>query len=529
MKKLLIAALIIAMPMLCLGGPPGMPRLIIGTDVLAPDGDGSSLTGVLHNIVEDTTPQLGGNLDIQSNTIEGVDATEFGYLDGVTSDIQTQIDAKQDTLTDPFAFDGAVTINDSGADKDFRIEGSGKANALFVQGSDGYVGVNTSTPSYPLTALCNATNNAGLNPQLYSKTSLNSATANINSWARSATGATGQVAPSSGAANVSYSAGIMGVSSGGALGSTMGSTTALLGQVGSYYDGTVTTAYGLYIDMLSGSPNPTNTYGVYIDTGVGTTNKYGIYQAGTADDNYLLGPTYINNTLSVSGEVDVEGIAIDNIDIDGSTISTTSGNLTINPAGELSVSGNSNLNGSVIANGSQANKNFRVAASGQANALFVRGSDGYVGLLTNSPDAQLDVVTDIQLSAADDDHGGYLRKVYYATSGTLTGATDTIAINVPSDWLIKQCQLHVKTAVTDDGGDDTWDAELYDGATEEAIGTAFAAAQNTNVNHWADADWAGTLTDATTYILLTPNGGSFTAGEIEATCLAEGFVAWTNE
>ena len=54
--------------------------------------------GGLSNLVEDTTPQLGGNLDIQAHSIEGVDATEFSYVDGVTSDIQTQINAKEGTL-----------------------------------------------------------------------------------------------------------------------------------------------------------------------------------------------------------------------------------------------------------------------------------------------------------------------------------------------------------------------------------------------------------------------------------------------
>ena len=41
----------------------------------------------------DTSPVLRGNLDVATFNIEGVDATEFGYVDGVTSDIQTQLDA----------------------------------------------------------------------------------------------------------------------------------------------------------------------------------------------------------------------------------------------------------------------------------------------------------------------------------------------------------------------------------------------------------------------------------------------------
>jgi hypothetical protein len=41
---------------------------------------------------------------------------------------------------------GAVVFNEAGADYDFRIEGVGEANALFVQGSDGKVGIGTASP-----------------------------------------------------------------------------------------------------------------------------------------------------------------------------------------------------------------------------------------------------------------------------------------------------------------------------------------------------------------------------------------------
>lgn len=128
-------------------------------------------------------------------------------------------------------------------------------------------------------------------------------------------------------------------------------------------------------------------------------------------------------------------------------------------------------------------------------------------------------------------HGGYITRTYSATSGTLAGATDKIELNIPTEWVIKQCQLHVKTAVVDDGGDDTWSSELNDGAQEEVLSAGSAAAQNTNVNHHchANAGYGGTLTNAETDILLTPNGGNFTAGEIEAHCLCVGFDTWNNE
>jgi hypothetical protein len=45
--------------------------------------------------------------------------------------------------------DGAVTINDSGADVDFRVESDDNANMLFVDGGEDRVGIGTGTPSQP--------------------------------------------------------------------------------------------------------------------------------------------------------------------------------------------------------------------------------------------------------------------------------------------------------------------------------------------------------------------------------------------
>ncbi len=46
--------------------------------------------------------------------------------------------------------DGSAVFNEQGNDADFRVEGSGAANALFVQGSDGNVGIGTSAPGEQL-------------------------------------------------------------------------------------------------------------------------------------------------------------------------------------------------------------------------------------------------------------------------------------------------------------------------------------------------------------------------------------------
>ncbi len=143
----------------------------------------------------------------------------------------------------------------------------------------------------------------------------------------------------------------------------------------------------------------------------------------------------------------------------------------------------------------------------------------------------LELEKGIHITSDDGTHGGYLTRVFAASTGTLPAATtDTIQLNIPTGWVIQGCQLHVKTALA---GGDTWDAELNDGSQEEVIASNQAVAQNTNVNHHASADagYGGTLTDAETDILITKNGGgSFTAqGEIEATCIAKGFDAWDAE
>jgi len=59
----------------------------------------SMSSGGLGNVVEDLTPQLGGTLDMNGQNIQAgaatITPTELGYVDGVTSAIQTQLNAKK--------------------------------------------------------------------------------------------------------------------------------------------------------------------------------------------------------------------------------------------------------------------------------------------------------------------------------------------------------------------------------------------------------------------------------------------------
>ena len=64
----------------------------------------------------------------------------------IGSDV-AHLDSSGFDLTGDAALDGAVTVNDSGADKDFRVESSGRTAMLFVDGGSNAVGINTSAPA----------------------------------------------------------------------------------------------------------------------------------------------------------------------------------------------------------------------------------------------------------------------------------------------------------------------------------------------------------------------------------------------
>ncbi|GBE19349.1 hypothetical protein BMS3Abin17_00072 [archaeon BMS3Abin17] len=111
-------------------------------------GDGSQLTGIigdndswnqsfangLYNNVTDTNRS---DVDIQ-NVISNQDA----YLKNTG-----------DTGTGDYTFDGAVIINEAGADKDFRVETLGAPNTLFVDGANGRVGIGKNNPTRELSVV----------------------------------------------------------------------------------------------------------------------------------------------------------------------------------------------------------------------------------------------------------------------------------------------------------------------------------------------------------------------------------------
>jgi hypothetical protein len=61
-------------------------------------GDGSALTGVLHDVVDDTTPQLGGNLDTNGNDINYGDNDKAQF--GASQDLQIYHDGSHSYIKD---------------------------------------------------------------------------------------------------------------------------------------------------------------------------------------------------------------------------------------------------------------------------------------------------------------------------------------------------------------------------------------------------------------------------------------------
>ena len=69
-----------------------------GDKLVAERVDGTTVRVTFRNeLADDTSPQLGGNLDLNGYNIGAVTPTEIGYVSGVTSAIQTQIDGKSPT------------------------------------------------------------------------------------------------------------------------------------------------------------------------------------------------------------------------------------------------------------------------------------------------------------------------------------------------------------------------------------------------------------------------------------------------
>jgi hypothetical protein len=143
--------------------------------------------------------------------------------------------------------------------------------------------------------------------------------------------------------------------------------------------------------------------------------------------------------------------------------------------------------------------------------LKIKGSDVSGNLIIDT-----NLVTNIMGTT-----GGINYTITEATA-TLSGASTTIQVNVPTGAKIIGCQLRVDTLVTSADGATSWTAAYSGGSTQAIIATQ-AFTKSTKVNKWfsnANTDIAASETD----IAITPNSNTFSGGEIRAIVYYQSFV-----
>jgi len=114
-------------------------KLVNGTDFTATSG--SSITGLSALVASDIVEIVALDAFSPADTVS---ASNGGTFSGNVTHSGTL------TATSTTSLDGAVVINESGADVDFRIESDTNANAFFLNGANGYVGIGTNNPSHSL-------------------------------------------------------------------------------------------------------------------------------------------------------------------------------------------------------------------------------------------------------------------------------------------------------------------------------------------------------------------------------------------
>ena len=150
-------------------------------------------------------------------------------------------------------------------------------------------------------------------------------------------------------------------------------------------------------DLPAASVSPSNDVLAIVDTNVTETKKItakalvdGALNAQTAD-----AVVYLNNSK--------EAVATSSLTFNGTVLSTTTVDATnvevtnvkakdgtaalsiADSTGRVTASSGSTLNGGVVVNELGADVDFRIESDTDANAFFVQGSDGFVGIGTSSP------------------------------------------------------------------------------------------------------------------------------------------------
>ena len=123
-----------------------------GSDTYVQFNDGSSFGGSANFTWDDTTLKATNFCTAGTATLATVDINA-GAIDGTTIGAASAaaITGAALTATGNVSFDGGTFIfNESGADKDFRVEGDTDANLFMADASTDRIGIGTATPSHLL-------------------------------------------------------------------------------------------------------------------------------------------------------------------------------------------------------------------------------------------------------------------------------------------------------------------------------------------------------------------------------------------
>lgn len=357
---------------------------------------GASLTGptgIFTNLQDSgLTASKAITTDASDNLVSSLTtSTELGYVHGVTSAIQTQINSIAGSVTSIGAVSGTSTAK--GADltgnvltlhyADVTNPGLLSATTQSIAGAKTFTAAETisdttASSSYTTGALVVA-GGVGIAGQL----TLNGSVVSTNAGSFNNLNVTGAISSTTPANGAIQTAGGMGVSGALNVGTNVGvigtiSSTGAIASVGTVSGSNLTTGGHASLDALAASPTITGTL----------TAASGTYSNQLAVTSAIPSSSFTTGALVVTGGVGVGGNTITNgFFFSNAGTSTFQG---VSDLGTMAVSGVSTLGGStqntpvVIVGDPTRGRQIQLANSGQASSLGTEYSSGDVFLAENA-------------------------------------------------------------------------------------------------------------------------------------------------
>lgn len=144
----------------------------------------------------------------------------------------------------------------------------------------------------------------------------------------------------------------------------------------------------------------------------------------------------------------------------------------------------------IVFNEGGADVDFRVEASGQANALFVQGSDGRRGMGTGDPAGQLHIVS---IAAVTNIHRpAYGTPTLILDDGSVTAVTLQLAAR---DYSTRMCHI-VMTGAPTTGNNKHWIVSHLGPVVNNRFSIGYLTSSATDFSTWADVDEYLTISTA---------------------------------